>query len=250
MRRWPGEASVRAEHGRPGGTVALILVAEDDPFIRRFVAAAIESAGWDCVLTPDGTAAWAAFQEADGSFDVVVTDVRMPGMSGLQLAERIRAESTVAIIAISALGSDEQIVAGLEAGADDYVTKPLSAPVLVAKVRGALRRAEATSGRIQGRLEIGGLSLNLDAKTVTKYGAPVALTRTELGVLACLMSNAGRIISPDLILGTVWGEAYEGENEILRVAILRLRRKIEDDPSKPRFIVTHPGLGYTFRTEP
>ncbi len=230
--------------------MALILVAEDDPFIRRFVAAAVESAGWDCVLTSDGTEAWDAFRGADGAFDVVVTDVRMPGMSGLELSERIRAESTVAIIAISALGSDEQVVAGLEAGADDYVTKPLSAPVLVAKIRGALRRAEATSGRIQGRLEIGGLSLDLDAKTVTKYGAPVALTRTELGVLAYLMSNAGRIVSPDQILGTVWGEAYEGENEILRVAILRLRRKIEDDPSKPRFIVTHPGLGYTFKTEP
>ena len=226
--------------------MARILVAEDDAFIRQFVAAAAAQSGWDVTLTENGEEAWAAFEAEPDAFDVVVTDVRMPVMSGLELAERIRRVSTVAIIAISAHGSDEQIVAGLEAGADDYVTKPLSAPVLVAKIRGALRRADATAARADGRIEIGEIALDLDARTVTKGGRPVALTRTELGVLAYLMSNAGRIVSPVQILGQVWGEAYEEENEILRVAILRLRRKIEDDPSKPRYVVTHVGLGYSF----
>jgi two-component system, OmpR family, KDP operon response regulator KdpE len=226
--------------------VTRILVAEDDAFIRRFVAAAATQSGWDVTLTEDGAAAWAAFEAEPEAFDVVVTDVRMPIMSGLELAERIRAVSTVAIIAISALGSDEQIVAGLEAGADDYVTKPLSGPVLVAKIRGALRRSEASAGRAHGRLEFGELALDFEARTLTKGGRPVALTRTELGVLAYLMANAGRIVAPAQVLGQVWGEAYEDENEILRVAILRLRRKIEDDPSKPTYVVTHVGLGYSF----
>ena len=230
--------------------MARILVAEDDPFIRRFVAAVAAQAGWEVTLTEDGARAWAAFEADPDAFDVVVTDVRMPVMSGLELAERIRGESSVPIIAISALGSDEQVVAGLEAGADDYVTKPLSAPVLVAKIRGALRRSETAGARGQGRLEIGDLALELDARTLTKGGVPIPLTRTELGILAYLMPNAGRIVSPAQILGHVWGEAYEGENEILRVAILRLRRKIEDDPSKPRYIVTHVGLGYSFAKDP
>jgi DNA-binding response OmpR family regulator len=230
--------------------VARILVAEDDPFIRRFIAAVAEQAGWELTLTQDGARAWTAFDADPEAFDMVITDVRMPGMSGLELAERIRQVSGMPIIAISAHGSDEQVVAGLEAGADDYITKPLSAPVLVAKIRGALRRADATPGRGQGRLEIGDLALEIDARTLTKAGVPVPLTRTELGVLAYLMPNAGRIVSPAQILGHVWGEAYEEENEILRVAILRLRRKIEDDPSKPRYVVTHVGLGYSFAKHP
>ena len=230
--------------------MARILVAEDDPFIRRFIAAVVDDAGWDVTLTEDGEQAWRAFEAEPGAFDVVVTDVRMPIMSGLELAERIRRESGVAIIAISALGSDEQVVAGLEAGADDYVTKPLSGPVLVAKIRGALRRADAVEARPQGRVVVGEIALDFDARTVTKRGAPVALTRTELGILTYLISNAGRIVAPAQILGHVWGEAYEDENEILRVAILRLRRKIEDDHSKPRYVLTHVGLGYSFAKEP
>ena len=230
--------------------MTLILVAEDDPFIRRFIATVAEQAGWETTLTENGARAWAAFETDPDEFDVVVTDVRMPVVSGLELAERIRRVSSITIIAISAHGSDEQVVAGLEAGADDYITKPLSAPVLVAKIRGALRRADSTAVRGEGRLEIGDLVLDLDARTLTKAGVPVPLTRTELGVLAYLMPNAGRIVSPAQILGHVWGEAYEEENEILRVAILRLRRKIEDDPSKPRYVVTRVGIGYSFAKQP
>ena len=230
--------------------MTLILVAEDDPFIRRFIATVAEQAGWETTLTENGARAWAAFETDPDAFDVVVTDVRMPVVSGLELAERIRRVSSITIIAISAHGSDEQVVAGLEAGADDYITKPLSAPVLDAKIRGALRRADSTAVRGEGRLEIGDLVLDLDARTLTKAGVPVPLTRTELGVLAYLMPNAGRIVSPAQILGHVWGEAYEEENEILRVAILRLRRKIEDDPSKPRYVVTRVGIGYSFAKQP
>jgi len=230
--------------------VARILVAEDDPFIRRFIAAVAEQAGWDVALTEDGGQAWDSFEAEPDAFDVVVTDVRMPVLSGLELAERIRAHSGVAIIVISALGSDEQIVAGLEAGADDYIAKPLSGPVLVAKIRGALRRADAVAGRPRGQVVVGEIALDHEARTVTKRGEPVALTRTELGILTYLVSNAGRIVAPAQILGHVWGEAYEDENEILRVAILRLRRKIEDDPSKPRYVLTHVGLGYSFAKDP
>ncbi len=224
-----------------------ILVVEDDAFGRRYLESILRDAGWTVVVTPDGTAAWAAFEHADVPFDVVVTDIRMPGLSGIDLITRIRAlDPVVGVIAVSAMGDDEQVVAGLEAGADDYLTKPFSERVLVAKVRAALRRAADGDDRAgREKLEVGPLQLESRIGVATKLGRALALTRTEFALLEYLMRNQGRIVSPAQILGAVWGEAYEEDTEILRVAVLRLRRKVEDDPANPALLRTHVGFGYS-----
>lgn len=223
-----------------------ILVADDDPFGRRYVEATLADAGWSVTTVADGLAALDAFRDADPPFDVILTDVRMPGLTGIQLIERIREDDQrIAVIAISMLGSDAQILAGLEAGADDYLTKPLSGPVLLAKVRVALRRADASMTVTEAPIEVGDLRLDPTAHTLTRGGEPVALTRTELAVVEYLMRNAGRIVSPAQILSAVWGEAYELENEVLRTAVKRVRRKLGDDSRQAELIRTHVGLGYS-----
>ncbi len=223
-----------------------ILVADDDPFGRRYLEATLADAGWSVTTVADGLAALDAFNEADPPFDLILTDVRMPGLSGIQLIERIREDDQrTAVIAISMLGSDAQILAGLEAGADDYLTKPLSGPVLLAKVRVALRRADASLLTTEAPIEVGGLRLDPTGHTLTRGGEPVALTRTELAVVEYLMRNAGRIVSPAQILSAVWGEAYELENEVLRTAVKRVRRKLGDDSRQAELIRTHVGLGYS-----
>lgn len=226
-----------------------ILVAEDDPYIQRFLKGLIDAEGWRYLGASDGGEAWEIFQQEGESIDVVVTDVRMPGISGIELCRRIRAVSDVALIAISALDSEDEIVAGLEAGADDYVTKPLSSAVMSAKLRGALRRADRSPAP-QSEQAIGPFVLDPDARTVAKDGALLNLTPTEYGIMAYVMANAGMILTPAQILGAVWGPEYEGEAQILRVALLRLRRKIEDDASKPRYLTTHIGMGYRFARLP
>lgn len=230
---------------------ARILVVDDDPFGRRYLEATLADAGYATVAAADGLAAWEAFRTATLAFDVVVTDVRMPGLSGLELIGRIReGDHRVAVIAVSALGSDAQVVSGLEAGADDYLTKPVSAKILVAKIRIALRRAEPGLGGGLEPLEAAGLTLDSEAQTVRRGDVLVTLTRTELAVVEYLMRNAGRIVSPAQILTSVWGEAYEFESDVLRTAIKRIRRKLGDDPRRPAVLRTHIGLGYSIGLNP
>jgi DNA-binding response OmpR family regulator len=224
-----------------------ILVVDDDAFSRRFLETTLEDAGWQVAAARDGEAGWDTWTAGRPPFDLVLCDVRMPRLNGYELIARIRdGDPAVPIIAVSSLGADEQVVLGLEAGADDYITKPVGAAVLQAKVRAALRRAEATlPDEPDGRVVVGELELDVGGGVVVRGGERIPLTRTELNLMVYLMRNAGRVISPTLILGTVWGEAYEEENEILRTAILRLRRKLERDPGTPRYLRTHAGLGYS-----
>lgn len=222
-----------------------ILVVDDDPFSRRFLEMTLRDAGWTVRGAEDGMAGWLAWESAARKPDVVISDVRMPRLNGYELIERIRStDRTAPIIAISALGADDQVIQGLEAGADDYLTKPVSGAVLVAKIRAALRRAE--SGPVPGSsLVVGDLALDASGTRFTRGDTPIALTRTELAVVVYLMRQGGRVVSPAQILGAVWGEAYEDENEILRTTILRIRRKLEPDPTQPRYLRTHTGLGYS-----
>jgi DNA-binding response OmpR family regulator len=228
--------------------VPQILIVEDDPFSRRFMEMTLRDAGWETRSAPDGEAGWHAWVGGRPRPDLVICDVRMPRLNGFELIERIReVDTAVPIIAVSALGADDQVVRGLEAGADDYLPKPVSAPVLQAKVRAALRRTMAAAA-VSEDLVVGDLRLDSDGGTLMRDGQVVPLTRTELSVVAYLMRNAGRIVSPAQILGNVWGEAYEDENEILRTTVLRIRRKLEPEPSSPRYLITHVGLGYSVRT--
>lgn len=223
-----------------------ILIVDDDPFSRRLLEMALRDAGWQTLSAVDGLAGWEAWSSGRATIDLVISDVRMPGLNGYELIERIRAQdAAVPIIAVSGLDADDQVVAGLEAGADDYLAKPVSVPVLLAKVRAAVRRQQAVmDGEGGNRLAVGDLEL-VDGANLTRSGEPVRLTRTELAVVAYLMRNAGRIVAPAQILGSVWGEAYEDEGEILRAAVLRIRRKLEPDPAAPRYLRTHVGLGYS-----
>ena len=221
-----------------------ILVAEDDAFGRRYVETTLRASGWEVDAHADGAAAWSAFAEGRRPYAVVITDVRMPGLNGLELIRRIRdVDPGIAILALSSLDSDESVVDGLEAGADDYLAKPVGAAVLVAKVKAALRRAEPSIDATT--LQVGDLQLDVAARTVRKRGQVIALSGTELALLTYLVRNRGRIVAPSQILTAVWGPAYEAENEILRVAVLRLRRKLEDDPSSPTLVRTHVGMGYS-----
>jgi DNA-binding response OmpR family regulator len=226
--------------------VTRILIVDDDPFSRRFMEMTLHDAGWETRSASDGEAGWEAWDSTHPRPDLIVCDVRMPRLNGFELIERIRSvDGDVPIIAVSALGADDQVVRGLEAGADDYLAKPVSAAVLVAKVRAALRRLRAATPGTEGLLVVGELEMDESGSRFTRGGTPIALTRTELAMMAFLMRNAGRIVSPSQILGTVWGEAYEDENEILRTTVLRVRRKLEPDPANPRFLRTHMGLGYS-----
>lgn len=223
-----------------------ILVVDDDPFSRRFLEMTLRRAGWQTRSAEDGEAGWEAWSTIRPRPDVVICDVRMPRLNGYELIARIRSQSgSVPIICVSAMDADEQVVQGLEAGADDYLTKPLSAAVLQAKVRAALRRGLGSSGAPTATLVVGDLELDESAALLRRAGVPLSLTRTELAVMAFLMRHAGRIVSPAQVLGVVWGEAYEDENEILRTTVLRIRRKIEVDPARPRYLRTHVGLGYS-----
>ncbi len=221
-----------------------ILVAEDDAFSRRYLETTLSAAGWQVETHADGASAWEAFEAGRRPYSVVVTDVRMPSLNGLELIRRVRdADPDIAILAVSGLDSDQSIVDGLDAGADDYLTKPVGAAVLVAKVKAALRRAEPSPDAAVFAAD--DVELDAAARTVRKGGRVVALSPTELALLTFMFRNQGRIVAPAQILASVWGPAYETENEILRVTMLRLRRKIEDDPSNPRLLRTHVGMGYS-----
>jgi two-component system KDP operon response regulator KdpE len=172
----------------------------------------------------------------------------LPGMSGIDVCEAIRTTSTVPILVLSARGEEQMKVRALDLGADDYLTKPFGIDELLARVRALLRRAPGGVADADGVVEVGALSLNMAAHEVRRKGTPLDLTPREFDVLAYLMRNSGRIVTHRVLLHDVWGPEYGRETQYLRVFINRLRRKIEDDPSHPQYIVTEPGVGYRLVT--
>jgi DNA-binding response OmpR family regulator len=175
-------------------------------------------------------------------------------MDGFQVLQRIRAFSAVPIIMLTARGRGQDKVKGLDLGADDYLTKPFRLDELLARVRAVLRRAQFTpNGHAQAlgtATTIGNLSFDYARHRVTKAGSEVALTPTEYRILAYLAQNAGRVVTQDMLLEHVWGPEYVGEGHMLRVNITRLRRKLEADPSHPRYLLTRPGIGYYLVEDP
>jgi two-component system KDP operon response regulator KdpE len=216
-----------------------VLVVNDEPPIVRMVAANLRMRGYEVVTASTGETALAAAEATPP--DVVILDLGLPGIGGLEVLARLRSWSEVPVIVLTAADDERRMVAVLDAGADDYVTKPFGIGELLARVRVALRH-----GRGPDRpqvIEAGEVRIDLAGSTVTRSGEPVHLTRLEYRLLEALAVNAGRICTHRYLLERVWGPGYGDASQYLRVYVANLRRKL-DDPAAPRLILTEPGMGY------
>lgn len=220
-----------------------ILVADDEPKILMFVRANLEARGYEVHIAHDGVEAVEAASRV--SPDVVVLDVNMPRMDGIEACRRIREWATMPIIILSVREDERDKVRALDEGADDYITKPFGLEELLARIRVALRHSAGLVSTAPS-LKAGDLEIDFASRVVRRRGAALKLTRTEYELLAYLASNPGKVLTHRQILHSVWGPDYGEESEYVRVFIRQLRSKIEDDPSSPQFIVTEPRVGYRF----
>ncbi len=224
---------------------ATVLVVDDEPQIVRALRINLSARGYKVITAHDGTAALKAVAETKP--DVVVLDLGLPDLDGTEVIAGLRGWTTVPIIVLSARGDSADKVQALDAGADDYVTKPFGMDELLARLRAAVRRS-ATSGvdGVDAVVETSSFSIDLAAKKVRRDGEEVHLTKTEWGVLELLVRNRGRLVAQKQLLHDVWGPTYETESHYLRVYLAQLRRKLEPEPSRPRHLLTEPGMGYRF----
>jgi DNA-binding response OmpR family regulator len=219
-----------------------ILAVEDDERIRTAVRLGLEDEGWQVEEAPTGEDAIDMFRQHPS--DVVLIDIMLPGIDGFEVCRNLRKVSDVPIVMVTARDDTHDVVAGLEAGADDYLTKPFANKELSARIRALLRRARATDHGGPTHLRFGELEIVPDEGTVTRNGKELHLTRTEFRLLVELASAPGTIFSRETLLSHVWGYGYFGDGRLVDVHIRRLRTKIESDPANPRYVVTARGLGY------
>ncbi len=219
---------------------ARILIVDDEPDLRRMLQANLSARGYDATAVESGEEALR--QAAARPPDLIILDLMLPGLSGLDVCRALRADSAVPILVLSARGEEQTKVQALDLGADDYLTKPFGLDELLARTRALLRRLSATS--TAGAVHIGDLVVDLNARQAWRGAAPLDLTAREFDLLAYLIRHAGKVVTHRVLLAEVWGNAYKNETQYLRVFINRLRAKIEADPSHPRYIVTDPGIGY------
>lgn len=220
-----------------------ILVVDDEPAIRRFLRVSLAAHGYIVSEAASGQAALAAATSQHP--DVIVLDLGLPDMDGIDVTRMLREWSRVPVIILSVRGQETDKIAALDAGADDYVTKPFGMGELLARLRAALRHAAHTAGEpvfVDGELVV-----DLAQRRVTLSGHEVQLTPTEYDLLRALVVHAGQVLTHHQLLREVWGAGYEQETHILRVNISNLRRKIEPDPARPRYVLTEPGVGYRLR---
>jgi two-component system, OmpR family, KDP operon response regulator KdpE len=225
-----------------------ILVVDDEPQLARVLRTGLKTHGYDVRVAADGVSALETF--GDWRPDLVVTDLAMPNMDGLELCRRLRELSQLPIIVLSVRGEEKTKVEALDAGADDYVTKPFGMDELLARVRAQLRRARdsAVSEPPSAVLEDGDFRIDLEARGVSVRGTEVHLTPKEYDLLVYFVRHAGKVITHRTLLGAVWGGNYTEQGEYLRVFVGQLRKKIELDPSSPRYILTEPWVGYRFNS--
>lgn len=218
-----------------------ILTVEDDERIRTALRLALEDEGWEVDEVASGEEALIAFSRVPA--DVVLVDIMLPGIDGFDICRAIRKSSDVPIVMITARSDTHDVVAGLEAGADDYLTKPFAPKELSARIRALLRRARASDGGTD-EIVFNDLEILPDAGIVRVSGVEAHLTKTEFRLLVELASNPGKIFSREVLLERVWGLGYFGDGRLVDVHVRRLRTKIEPDPANPRHVVTVRGLGY------
>ncbi len=225
------------------GTGARVLVVDDEPGLAHALTITLRASGWDVRTARDGASAIA--EAAEHLPDVVLLDLGLPDMSGVDVITALRGWTRVPVVVLSARQHGEDKVEALDAGADDYVTKPFAMNELLARLRAAVRRAQPEAPP-EGVVEAGRLSVDLARRRVLRDGAEVRLTPTEWAMLEVLVRHRGRLVPRRQLLQEVWGPAYGDETHYLRVYSAQLRRKLEDDPSRPRHIITTPATGYTF----
>lgn len=225
---------------------ARILVVDDEPQLIRVLRTGLTSRGFDVRAAADGLAGFEVF--SDWQSDLIITDLAMPKMDGLELCRRVRAISQVPIIILSAKGEEKTKVEALDVGADDFVTKPFGIDELLARVRASLRRANAgpTKGAAQTLLESGDFHVDLDSRAFTVRGNEVHLTPKEFDLLTYFLKHPGKVLTHRTLLSDLWGGNYVEQNEYLRVFVGNLRKKIETDAASPRYILTEPWIGYRF----
>ena len=222
---------------------ALVLVIEDEGGIRKFLRTGLEGQGYRCIEASTGGEG--VTQAATRSPDVVLLDLGLPDLDGLAVVRRIREWSGIPIIVLPARGQESDKIGALDAGADDYVTKPFSMPELLARMRVALRhRARGESDSGTSVLGIGALRIDLGRRRVSIGRTPVSLTRIEYRLLVTLARHAGRVLTHEFLLREVWGPAYTTQSHYLRVYMAQLRHKLEPDPGRPRLLMTETGVGY------
>jgi len=225
-----------------GVAATRVLVVDDEPQIRRALGINLKARGYDVDLAETGEAALDS--AARHHPDVVVLDLGLPGIGGVEVIEGLRGWSQVPIIVLSVRESEAAKVAALDAGADDYVTKPFGMDELLARLRAALRRA--APGEEAAIVETPDFTIDLAAKRVTREGEEVRLTPTEWHLVEVLVRNEGKLVAQRQLLQEVWGPQYHDETNYLRVFMAQVRRKLEPEPSNPRYFITEPGMGYRF----
>lgn len=224
-----------------------ILVVDDEPAIRRTLRANLAARGYDVGTVETGEE---ALRHAEARMPrLVILDLMLPGLSGLEVCRALRAMSPVPILVLSARGEEATKIQALDLGADDYLTKPFGMGELLARVRALLRRPAVPVDTVTP-LRVGPLDLDPSTREARRRDAKLELTPREFEVLAYLMRHTDKVVTHRLLLAAVWGPNYEGETQILRVFINRLRRKIENDPAHPTLIITEPGVGYRMTTPP
>ncbi|MGE3284590.1 MAG: response regulator [Pseudonocardia sp.] len=221
-----------------------VLVVDDDPQILRALRITLRASGYRVDTAASGAGALQA--AAERRPDVVVLDLGLPDLDGAEVIRRLRGWSTVPVIVLSARTDSPDKVAALDAGADDYVTKPFGTAELLARLRAAVRRAATATVEGDAVVDAGDFVVDLAAKRVRRDGREVHLTPTEWQILEALVRRRGRLVSRQDLLREVWGPAYRTETHYLRVYLAQLRRKLEPEPSHPRHLVTEPGMGYRF----
>jgi two-component system KDP operon response regulator KdpE len=225
-----------------------VLVVDDEQSIRRAVGRALTARGYRVELATDGEEALAV--AATFQPDLVVLDLNLPALDGLEVCRQLRGWSSVPILVLSVREDEPDKVAALDLGADDYLTKPFGIDELMARVRALLRRAAAQGAPRPVRFRTDDLEIDLDARRVTGAGIEVHLTKTEWALLTELCQHPGKLLTHRWLLERVWGPGYAGDVDVLRVFISQLRKKLEQDPARPRLIATDPGIGYRWLLRP